>query len=89
MVQFPQTIQAESEVKIVPNPVSEYAMIHYPPQGETVQVVLSDLRGNSLKRWGDEGDGVTQVWAGDLPAGMYFVTLQTAKQKLYLKFMRE
>ena len=77
-------------MRIAPNPVGDRSTITYDPQEEPVTLTLTDLHGNAINSWEDDGDGETTIQAGNLPGGLYLIRLRTKEgNSAFIKMVKE
>ena len=60
-------------IKVWPNPVSDLLKVQF-AQGFADQIILSDISGKQLENRVVRG-GIEHFWVGNLPDGLYFITL--------------
>jgi hypothetical protein len=90
-IMFATPIQVSTPPRLIasPNPTRGTASLNYPPQMKMVQFTLTDLRGNVLKKWEDEGDGNTIVDTEGIPKGLYLISMPMEKGKVVTKLMKQ
>lgn len=86
-----ESISPEFQLKVIPNPVQRNASIHfYLPFEKFAAINLLNLNGQLItqqKIQGTKGWNSTQLDASQLPAGVYFIALQTNTNRLIKKII--
>jgi hypothetical protein len=61
----------EHQVKVWPNPASEWLYVQPSPNNTAFKLLLLDAHGRVLRTVDRTDSGIFSIWAGDLPAGVY------------------
>ncbi len=78
----------ENQIKIYPNPVNENLFVEIDKQVSTrVSYQIFDISGRVIK-YGEMESGMNTISVDELPNAVYFIHLQTDKDKKSLKFVK-
>jgi hypothetical protein len=89
-----ETAQEPFDLRIFPNPFKDVFQITYTAEGNTdVSAELYDLYGNSVLNMneaftGNSGEFQASVICGDLPSGVYFLSLRIGKSTVTRKVIK-
>lgn len=70
-----------ANISLFPNPMSESTTLRW-TESVNADVTLLDMEGRQIRFWGEVPGGQLEINRAHLPAGMYFVTVQTEHELL-------
>jgi hypothetical protein len=76
-------------LELAPNPTTSFAALRYPAQPKRAHFTLTDLQGNIIKTWHDDGGGTTTVYTEDLPHGIYLLSMPMEHGKAVIKLLKQ
>jgi hypothetical protein len=79
----------KDEIKVYPNPCTEYFWINMDQYSEEVQVSIIDITGHILFQEQLQRANRKQISVQHLPTGMYFVRIQTSKNTVVKKIIKK
>ena len=91
LVEVNETLEAQPEMMIRPNPFRDYSKIDLNlPEGDVVSIAIMDQTGRLVKmlannQWMDAGKHTLEVAANQLPGGILYVRIVTSKAQLVKK----
>ena len=91
LVEVNETLEAQPEMMIRPNPFRDYSKIDLNlPKGDIVTIAVMDQTGRLVKmlannQWMDAGKHTLEVAANQLPGGVLYVRIVTSKTQLVKK----
>ncbi|RIJ47224.1 T9SS C-terminal target domain-containing protein [Maribellus luteus] len=81
------TDREDSRIRYFPNPVEDYLNLQFPDaraHGD-VQVEIRNINGSLLKT----GHTAKRLFVGNLPSGVYYVTITTSEERSSFKFIKK
>lgn len=74
---------------VYPNPARDVATLSFVRQSEPVAIKLTDSKGNTLWQKQNVHDNILQIQVSNLPAGMYFISINNYMNDVTLKMVKQ